>query len=83
MKPISFHEDEQTLHPPKGSKNIVPVQVLTVTYLEGIRGIISCWRPTVKDILRMLIKRRIYLAILGTMHPPVLVTTDGEEVGVT
>lgn len=43
MKPVSFHEDEQTLHPPKGSNDIDELQVLTMLFEDKTIGIVSCW----------------------------------------
>lgn len=81
MQPVSFHEQEQTLHGPAGQPDVVPLPVLFVSYADHQLAIVSCWRPSIWDLLRMVWLRRIYLIVLGHQSPPVLLSTDAKEIG--
>lgn len=40
------------------------------------RGVISCWRPTADDLVRLNLGGPIYLMVEGATHPPLLLLTE-------
>jgi hypothetical protein len=38
-------------------------------------GVISCWRPTLEDIKRIVMGEPIYLHVEGPTHPPLMLMT--------
>ncbi len=49
--------------------------------VDGRNHMVSAWEPTPQDIENIKNGGTVYLAILGTVHPPVVVsTTPPEEV---
>jgi hypothetical protein len=78
MNPISFHDREVPYTSP--DPEIKDLPVLPVTYGDGTKGLVSCWKPKFWDILRIILGKPIYLVILGTLQPPVVLLTDRSEV---
>lgn len=80
MKPIEFSRFVQIL---KGQGEAVDdLPVLTTHYESLGPAVISCWKPSLKDLLRILFRRRVYLVVLGRRCPPVSLSTDAAEVGI-
>lgn len=80
MKPISFTKDETIFV--GQTDDIDPLPTKIVQYgADGSRGIISCWKPSIKDRLLVMIGKPIYLVILGNQQPPVLLSTDAVDIG--
>jgi hypothetical protein len=78
MRPIDFHPREAIFT--SEDPGIEPLPALPITYGDGGRGIISCWKPSLKDVLRVLIGKPVYLVLLTLRQPPVYLSTDREEV---
>ena len=78
MKPIpKFHPNVQAI---SGYDDIEDLDVVPVEYPDGHKGIISCWRPSWRELFYIVFKRRVYLAVLGHQQPPVAVMADPKEV---
>lgn len=78
LKPISFH-DREALYASDDS-TIGTLPVLPITYGDGCKGLISCWKPGLRDILRIFLGKLVYLVLLGTLQPPILLSTNRNEV---
>lgn len=84
MKPINdFHEDVQTLGPGNNS-HTDPIGILPLRYeyLDDRPVMVSCWRVTWRDLLRMLFSRKLYLCIIGEKWPPLFIETDKKYTGI-
>ena len=82
MHPTTFHLNERVLSPPRGQhETIAGLRVVDVTYGDGQAGIISCWQLTPAELAQIQQTGKVYLAVLGGVHPPVLLTTDPDEIG--
>lgn len=79
MKPISFTKFETVFV--GQSTETAPLPTKIIQYSDGTKAIVSCWKPSFIDWLRVLIGKPVYLVILGTRQPPVLLSTDAIEVG--
>lgn len=77
MKPVSFHKFKVSYTHP--DPDIEPLPVLRVTYGNGYRGLVSCWKPSFRDILRILLGKPVYLTIFGYAQPPVSLCTSRDE----
>lgn len=78
MNPIDFNKDTIVL---KGFDDVAVMKVLPVNYADGQGALVSCWRLTWREALKALFTRRVYLAVMGTRHPPVAMAVNAEEVG--
>lgn len=78
MKPINFHERETIFT--SDDPMIEPLPVLSVKYSDGERALVSCWKPSLKDIINVLIGKPIFLSLLSDFQPPCLLSTDRSEV---
>jgi len=78
MKPINFSKYTQILR----GQQMDDLPALTTNYEGYGPAIISCWHLSFCEWLKLLFNRRVYLTVVGTHHPPVLLTTDPDEIGV-
>lgn len=78
MRPVPFKYSNKTLNPSGKtySNNVTGVEPLPI-WSDG-EQCVSCWRPTWKERLSILLFGRVWLAILsGSTHPPAFV--DGRK----
>ncbi len=69
MKPIDFPQRTFTLTKPM---SMTGEECGSLPAYRGENEIISCWRPTWRERLSILIHGRVWLRVMGTAHPPVL-----------
>lgn len=75
-EPALFAEANLLLVAPAGSEDtVVP---LPVRRADG--RVLSCWRPSIDELRRIVDTGEIWLSIWGDTHPPVLVTGLKEHV---
>ena len=79
MKPIRFSEFVQVVR----GDGVDSLPVLATHYEALGPAMISCWRPSFKDLLRILFTRKVYLIVLGRAHPAVALSADPKATGVT
>lgn len=79
MKPIKFTKYE-TIFTGKDA-NILDLPTKIIEYGDGGHGIISCWKLSIIDYIRVLFGKPIYLVIMGNRLPPVLLSTDSKRIG--
>lgn len=75
MKPIDFPEVNVVLNPPRDAvydDNVKGIEPLRA-WGDGWQ-ITSCWRPTLRERLSILLFGRVWLTVLGNAHPPVALT---------
>lgn len=83
MKPINnFHEDVQTLSGRNEHTDPIGILSLRYEYLDGTPVMVSCWRVTWRDLLRMLFSRKLYLCIMGERWPALFIETDKAFTGI-
>lgn len=78
MRPVSFHPKEVLYTSPE--PEIEPLPVVRIMYRDGALGLISCWKPSFWDVVRLVLGRPVYLVLLSPVQPPVLLSTDRDEV---
>lgn len=72
MKPIEFEEYNTTLECPGSMNDCQPLPVF-----RDKKQCISCWRPTWKERLSILLYGKVWLAVLGSnTQPPVWLMGD-------
>ncbi len=76
MKPINFHPNEVIYISP--DPKILDLPVLQVQYSDGQTALLSCWKPSWKDRLRILFGKPIYAGLLSPMQPPIFISTEDE-----
>lgn len=74
MKPVNFHKNEVIFT--SDDPDVENLPVLPITYGGNEHGMASCWKPGLKDILRIIFGAPVFLIILGQSQPPVLLSTD-------
>lgn len=81
MKPINdFHPDVQTIHGNNEHTDSLGVLPLRFDYCGPV--MVSCWRVSWRDLLRMLFTRKVWLVVMGKRHPPLFLETDKQYTGV-
>jgi len=83
MKPISdFHEDAITLSGKGKHTDSLAVLPLRYKYLDDDPVMVSCWRVTWRDMLRMIFTRKLWLVVMGERWPPLFIETDKKFTGI-
>lgn len=83
MKPINdFHEDVQALEGEGEHIDSIGILALRYNYLDARPVMVSCWRVTWKDIIRMIFTRKLWLVVMGEQWPPLFIETDKAYTGV-
>lgn len=72
MKPKNFPEANCVLHPPAGMTDCDDLDV----YRDG-RTVVSCWRLSLADRVKLLLSGELWLGIIGgRTQPPVWLSAD-------
>jgi len=78
MKPVAFKESDAVLLRPKDMTDdeCAPLPIFRARgMMEGV--LISCWKPSLKDIVRIILHRKIWVWVRsGTTQPPIALETD-------
>lgn len=75
MKPTDFPQANRTFHRPR-SMTDEECEPLRVYVLTNHYALISCWRPTWRERLAILLGRPVWLWVSGGSHPPVALTAE-------
>lgn len=79
MKPFKFNRHCQTL---KSDNPIIDdLPVLPMRYTDIGAVMVTCWKLSFGDLLRILWTRRIYMTIVGNRWPATMLTADPFQVG--
>jgi hypothetical protein len=70
MNPVKFPDANLMLNKP-ASMSDEECKSLPVYREYGV--FVSSWKPSIKDIIRMIFGGRIWLTVVGDRHPPVAV----------
>lgn len=77
MKPIDFPQANDLLRAAPGTEeSVVDLPVARIQYLDGTPGIVSCWRLSFWERLKVLWTGNVYFEALARTHPPILLTVD-------
>jgi hypothetical protein len=78
MKPIDFEQANMTFMPPKEMTDdqCGAMRVACVADPDGLPCLISCHQPTIEERAAILAGKPVWLWVIGSVMPPVLVTTD-------
>lgn len=80
MKPINFNKHCQIV---KGNgSTVTDLPVLPMRYTDMGKVMVTCWKLTIGDLLRLLWTRQIYMVILGDRCPATMLTADPLQVGI-
>lgn len=74
MQPVSFHPQEESYTLP-GDDSVLPLPVLRVMFGNS-PCLVSCWKPSLSDLFRLLLGKPVYLIIFSQFQPPVSITTE-------
>lgn len=84
MYPTTFHPNEVCVSPVTGEhETMSSLRVLPLQYQEGQRCMVSAWMPTPEDLERLNSGLPIYLGVMAAGQPPVMLTTEPNELGFT
>ena len=82
MYPTTFHPNETCMSPLPGEhETMSSLRVLPLQYADGRRCMVSAWMPTPEDLERINSGKPIYLGVMAPGQPPVMLTTDSEDLG--
>lgn len=74
--PIEFPEQNGTLGGGPAARYGTVDAVRDLPVHRGSGQVISCWRLTWIDLLRLLFTRRVWLRVLGSNHAPVSLSAE-------
>ncbi len=74
--PAPFAEANLTLVAAPGEE----ANVIDLPVHRSAGRVVSCWRPTIAELRRIVDTGEIWLSIWGDTHPPVLITGLKEDV---
>lgn len=72
MYPVSFKESNTVLAAPKGQEETCGSLEV---FMDG-HFVISAWRPTAQELVRLNMGEPLYLVVHGANTPPFRITTD-------
>ena len=78
MKPIKF--DDRCVNYAENQEEYDTLPVLLVNTSDGGQFLLSCWRLSLAERLCILFTGRVYLWVMGTKQPPVLLDLHGVDV---
>ena len=67
MEPVSFREQNILFRPPAGMEN----KVGDLPAFMGEGQVISCWRLSLRERLRLLFTGRLWFSVIGNDQPPI------------
>jgi hypothetical protein len=82
MEPINFHKKEQIIDRTDIPGVDYKLPVVCGKYQSGEPIIISCWKVNLRDILKIIFTRKIYVSFLSENIPLIAVSTSLEEIGI-
>jgi hypothetical protein len=83
MKPIdNFHPDVQRLTSGNEHTDHIDILPIRYEYLNGGNVMVTVWKVGWRDLLRMLLRRRLYLCVMGERWPPLFIETDKQYTGI-
>lgn len=79
MKPYHFNKHCEVL---KGNGSTIDdLPVLPMRYTDMGKVMVTCWKLTIGDLLRLLWTRQVYMAVVGDRWPATMLTADPLQVG--
>ena len=77
MKPVQFPEQNGTLGGGPAEYYGTEDDVVDLPVHRGNDMVISCWKPSLRDRLKLLLSSRVWLMVLAqTTHAPVAMSVD-------
>ena len=67
MTPIQFYEQNIIFVPPPGMEE----KVDDLPAFKGQGQVISCWRLSLWERIKLLFTGRLWFSVIGTAHPPI------------
>jgi hypothetical protein len=80
--PSEFHEQTRVLAAPANAPDVLPLPVLITADMAerfAMPGCVSAWQLTPDEMAEVQRTGVVYLAVLGTSHPPVFVGAELEQ----
>ena len=74
MKPIEFEEVNDTLKAPKGVEDCGDLPIH-----RAKNYVVSCWTPTVEELVEINRTGKVYFICTGQTHPPINITGKRSE----
>lgn len=73
MYPSGFDESNAILNPPAGmtADEVAALSIFTGQSADGLPVVITCWKPTLEELLEISETGRVWLTVLGETMPPV------------
>jgi hypothetical protein len=59
---------------------VADLSVLNCYYPDGSTEIISCWKPSLWERVKILFTGKVFVHLLAVQHPPLYVSTDTRHI---
>lgn len=76
MTPVRFPESNIVMTSPKGMENCIDVHACKTSYDDGQQVVITAWRPSNAELVKINLGEPIFLMVCGVTMPPVSLTAD-------
>lgn len=73
MKPIDFPQSTKVLQKPE---EMLDTECKPLPVWSDGKECVSCWRPTFKERLNILVSGKVWLSVCGRTQPPVYITGE-------
>jgi len=74
MTPVRFAQCNFVMTAPHGMDNCYDLQVCKTFYPDGTPAIISAWRPTPEELVKLNLGEPLFLSLMGETMPPAALT---------
>lgn len=71
MNPIRFAQADKVFHAPPGMDNCCDIHAAVVQWSGGQTSVLTAWRPTPEELVRLNLGEPVFLMVSGQGMPPV------------
>ena len=76
MNPQRFAQCNTVMKAPSGMENCYDLHAARVVYPDGAPAVITAWRPTMEELVRINLGEPIWLSMIGETMQPVSIGLD-------
>lgn len=71
MNPVRFAQADKVFHAPPGMNNCCDIHAAVVQWAGGQISVLTAWRPTPEELVRLNLGEPVFLSVCGEGMPPV------------
>jgi len=71
VNPVRFEQANTVMRAPAGMENCCDVHAAVVQWSDGSHSVLTAWRPTPEELVRLNLGEPVFLMVSGQGMPPV------------